>query len=238
MSFLPAAKALARVNFTGVGPMIDTLRALEGTFASADELRPILRRAAVPIANQYRTNALAHDATGNLAASVRVKTKKYPSGNVVAVAGPEHTGSAGATADRPSGNHSWLVEFGSHGRRRPKNRGKRKTYIMVHKRTPAGKYKKHGRTDADSFAKMGAGYYFLMSSWRNPTRAARAGKGYTHDFLPGGGAYTLSAGGTYGAMPALHLMERTLAVTRPTAEAIIRDGLVSAINRRLEARLK
>jgi hypothetical protein len=70
--------------------------------------------------------------------------------------------------------------------------------------------------DSDKFKARSKGYYFLMSSWREPTRQARAGRGYTHDFLPNGGVFTLQPGETYGAMPGYHLMENTIAATRAT----------------------
>jgi hypothetical protein len=236
-SFLPVAKGFVRVDMGGIGPMIDTLKNLATTFEARDDLTKVLRRAAVPIRDTYRAEALKHDATGNLAASTKIKTKKYPGGNAVAVAGPEQTGSAGATTDVPSGNHAWLVEFGSHGRRSPSKRGKRRTYVNVHKSINR-KMKLHSKgVDSEKFKKMGAGHYFLMSSWNEPTRQARKGKGYTHDFLPDGGVYTLKAGATYGAMPGYHLMEKTIAAKQAEAQAIMKDGIIDAINKRLAGKL-
>jgi hypothetical protein len=237
-----ADTSFVRVRITGVEPMIDTLRNLATVFEAGDVMRTVLRRAAVPIRDGYRSRALAHDATGNLAASTTIKTKRYPSGTVVAVAGPRHTGSAGATAAAPSGNHSWLVEFGSKGRRSPQNRGKRKTYVNVHKHINTRMTLHKKNVDSKKFEKMGSGYYFLMSSWKSPTRQARAGKGYTHDFLPADSKgrprpYTLKAGATYGEMPPLNLMRDTISSVGSTSESIIRDGIVNAINSRLAARL-
>lgn len=237
MSFLAQAKAMVRVQFTGLGPMVDTLRNLASTFEVRDDLRDILYKAAQPIKNEYKSQAKSHEATGNLAKSVGVKTVKYPSGNAVAIAGPKYTGSMGATPTGGSGNHSWLVEFGSHGARRPKNRGKRRTAINVHK-SINGKMKLHAKNvDSEKFQKMAAGSYFLMSSWRNPSRQAGAGKGYSHDFLPDGGVFALAPGKTYGAMPALHLMKNTIQAKGGQAEAIIKDGLINAINKRLAAKV-
>ena len=49
-----------------------------------------------------------------------------------------------------------------------------------------GKMKRSASGVTDSkFASMGKGYYFLMGSIDEPTRQARAGSGYPHDFLPG-----------------------------------------------------
>ena len=236
-SFLPVAQGFVRVDLGGIGPMIDTLKNLASVFEARDDLTKILRRAAVPIRDTYRAEALLHDQTGNLAASTTIKTKKYPGGNAVAVAGPEQTGSAGATTDTPSGNHAWLVEFGSHGARSPANRGKRHAYVNVHKKIN-GKMKLHSKgVDAEKFKKMGAGYYFLMSSWKEPTRQARKGRGYSHDFLPTGGVYTLKAGETYGAMPAYHLMQNTITARQADAQTIMQNGIVDAINKRLSGGL-
>ena len=236
-----ADTSFVRVRFTGIGPMRDTLRNLAGEMETARILRPILRRAAIPIRDAYRSAALAHDATGNLAASSDVKTIVYRPGIAVAVAGPRHTGNIGATPSAPSGNHSWLVEFGSHGRRAPRGRGKRKSYVNVHRSINLRMTLHSKNVDSKKFDKMGSGYYFLMSSWRSPTRQPRLGRGYTHDFLPdeGGGprVYTLKPGATYGAMPGLHLMRDTIASVGPTSQAILQNGIVNAINAILAARM-
>jgi hypothetical protein len=227
---LARADSFVRVNITGIKPMLDTLENVASAAASGETLRRVLRRAAVPIRDGYRDAALTHDATGNLAASTTIKPITYRPGVSVVVVGPRHTGSMGATTEVPSGNHSWLVEFGSNGRRSPSTRGRRKTYINVHQRINQRMTRVARLEDSDDFANRSKGYYFLMSSWREPTRQARAGKGYPHDFLPGGKVYTLHPGETYGAMPAYHLMENTIRSRRSTAERILREGLVNAIN--------
>jgi hypothetical protein len=88
--------------------------------------------------------------------------------------------------------------------------------------------------DSEKFAKRSRGYYFLMSSWKEPTRQPRAGRGYTHDFLPdlgkGPRVFTLHPGETYGAMPGYHLMENTIRSRGPTTLGIIRGGIINAIN--------
>lgn len=224
------ANAFIRVNVAGAQPMLDTLENVAGVLAAGQTLERVLGRAAQPIVEGYRAAALTHDATGNLAASTTYKTKTYRPGVSVAVAGPRHTGSIGATTEVPSGNHSWLVEFGSNGRRSPASRGTRKTYVNVHQKINKKMTQVVALDDSDDFHKRGLGYYFLMSSWREPTRQPRAGKGYTHDFLPGGGVYTLKAGATYGAMPAFHLMEHTIAARRAEVQGIVRTGLINAIN--------
>lgn len=231
---LSRASAFVSVRMTGVGPMLDIMETLVGTFERQNTLTGILKKAAGPIAKDYKAKALTHDATGNLAKSVTVKTKKYPSGNAVAIAGPKYTGAQGASPTAGSGNHAWLVEFGSNGDRRPSTRN-RKTYVNVHqlinrKMTVVAKLE-----DSEKFAARSRGYYFLMSSWREPTRQPRAGKGYTHDFLPAkdgkSRVYTLHPGKTYGAMPGYHLMETTIASRGSEALGIVRSGIIDAINK-------
>jgi hypothetical protein len=234
---LARAEAFIRVRLSGVAPMLDTMETLMGTFERQDKLVKILNDAAVPIRDEYKKKALTHDATGNLAKSTTIKTKKYPSGNAVAIAGPRQTGSQGATNKVASGNHAWLVEFGSDGPRKPSTRNK-KTYISVHKMINRKMTLHAPLEDSEKFAKRSRGYYFLMSSWKEPTRQPRAGKGYTHDFLPDGGVYTLHPGETYGAMPGYHLMEKTITAKASQSQAILRDGIIDAINEAVEKVLK
>ena len=227
---LARVQAFVRVGVTGVQPILDTLETVAGTMSAGTTLEEILRRAAVPIRDGYRAAARTHDATGNLARSTTIKTKTYRPGVSVAIAGPRHTGSAGASGSVASGNHSWLVEFGSNGRRSPSTRGTRKTYVNVHQSINMRMTRVARLEDSDKFAARSKGYYFLMSSWREPTRQPRAGRGYTHDFLPDGGVFTLRPGETYGAMPGYHLMENTIAARRTEVQGIIRNGLIDAIN--------
>lgn len=227
---LSRAEAFVRIGVTGVQPILDTLQTVAGTMSAGATLERVLRRAAVPIADGYRAAALRHDATGNLARSTTIKTKTYRPGVSVAVAGPRHTGSAGASGSMASGNHSWLVEFGSNGRRSPSTRGTRKTYVNVHQSINMRMTRVATLEDSDKFKARSKGYYFLMSSWREPTRQPRAGRGYTHDFLPNGGVFTIHPGEDYGAMPAYHLMENTIAARRTEVQGIIRNGLIDAIN--------
>lgn len=219
-----------RVTLDGLGPMLDTMDSVMNKLQKQESLAKILVKAGAPIKKEYKRLALLHDATGNLAKSTTHKTRKYPSGNVAVIVGPRHTGTKGATDSQASGNHSWLVEFGSNGRRKPDRRGKRKTYISVHKMVNRKMSLHAPYVDSDSFGKMMKGYYFLMSSWRRPTRQARAGKGYTHDFLPDGGVYTLHPGETYGAMPPLGLMKKTLLAKGTQARDIAKAGIIEAIN--------
>lgn len=231
---LTVARTFIRIDLRGGEVLLDTLENVSGVLAAGSTLEEIMRRAARPIVTTYRAAALAHDATGNLAKSTTSKIKTYRPGVTVAIAGPRHTGNIGATGSAASGNHSWLVEFGSNGRRRPSSRAKRKTYVNVHQMINRRMTAVARLEDSDEFSRRGRGYYFLMSSWKEPTRQPRAGRGYTHDFLPDAGdgprVFTLQAGKDYGAMPAYHLMENTIAARRTQVQGIIRDGLINAIN--------
>lgn len=228
---LAKASAFVRVMFDGPGrgglnPMLDTMDLLMTAYDRQDALVKICKQAATPIAKEYRRKALIHDATGNLAASTTIKTKKYRSTQgAAAIAGPRHTGTMGATGKMASGNHSWLVEFGSDGPRKPSTRN-RKTYINVHK-VINRKMTLHARLeDSEKFARRSKGYYFIMSSFDEPTRQRRKGKGYTHDFIA-----TLEPNETYGAMPGLHLMENTIKAKKSEVQKKLKDGIVNAINR-------
>lgn len=242
MSFKSAAEAFVKVQITGIKGVMDTFDSIIEPFERADVLAKICSKAAGPVAKTYRAKALTHDATGNLAKATTIKTKKYPYA-AAAIAGPRQTGNKPSTKTVASGNHAWLVEFGSHGRRMPDSADK-KTYITVHKAIN-GKMTVHRKLeDADRFQARSRGFYFLMSSYYNPTRLARRGKGYTHDFLPAGSdgnpnihPYTLQPGETYGAMPAYHLMETTIAAKNAEVIAILKTGIVNAINSKLASSL-
>jgi len=237
---LAQAEAFVRVQITdrSVRLLRDIFQDLERSMSAQEAIAAILRRAAERIRRSYVSGLRAHDATGNLAKSTRIKTKKYSSsGVVIAVVGPQQTGRQGATQDRPSGNHAWLFEFGSNGRRRPQTRqNNRRTYVNVHESVNRRMTIRARLEDSETFANRGRGYYFLMSSWREPTRQPRAGKGYTHDFLPDGGVFALAPGATYGAMPAYHLMENSISANASNCQSIIRDGLINAINNTLSRR--
>lgn len=172
------------------------------------------KKASRPILDGYKRKI--RDATGNLRKSVttRPPKKKYESVGV-AITGPVVTGPVGADPDKGSGNHSWLLEFGT-GRRKPGSQGRR-AYINVHQAINGrfGKTINLGRYTNTQFERMGRGYYFLMGSKNEPTRQARRGIGYPHDFVPDGEGgtrpYFLEAGETLAPMPAQHAMEKTIA---------------------------
>jgi len=226
-------KGFVKVRMEGAVELSQRLLALAGELQGSGMIGKAVRRAGKIIQESYRGAAEFHDATGNLAASTKIKVKQYKFA-IVAIIGPEQTGRAGATADRPSGNHAWLVEYGS-GPRRPGTEGRR-TYVNVHQMIN-GKMSRHSATNDEAFLGMSKGYYFLMGSLREPTRQARRGSGYSHDFLPrpdkpgGTVPMTLHPGETYGAMPALHLMERTIQREANSVRRKLEEGLTRAIAR-------
>lgn len=150
------------------------------------------------------------NATGNLTKSITTQVRQYE-GATVAVTGPRVTGPVGADPEKGSGNHAWLVEFGT-GPRKPGSQNRR-AYINVHQAIN-GRMQRAGGFNNKQFEQMGRGYYFLMGSKNEPTRQAKAGSGYPHDFVPDGKGGTrpffLKPGETYKAMPAQHPMERTI----------------------------
>jgi hypothetical protein len=227
------AELFIRVGLTGVQPLLDTMGNIMSNIEKGDALRKIAIKAAKPIEQSYKTKALHHDCTGNLAASTKIKSKKYAATGIgIAVVGPEQTGREGATGSRPSGNHAWLVEFGS-GPRTPGSQN-RKTYVNVHEMVNRKMRLTSRLEDSEDFAKRSAGYYFLMSSWYEPTRQARAGRGYPHDFMPIAGGrrrvFTLHPGETYGAMPAFSLMQNSISDSSAKVSGILRTGIIDAIN--------
>lgn len=195
------------------------------------ELKKAVVNASKPILREYKRRV--GNVTGNLAKSTKTLTRKYRKA-VVAVSGPEQTGNRGATEDRPSGNHAWLVEFGS-GPRKPGSQNRR-AYINVHQAIN-GRMKPMsgvGSMNNDQFEAKGKGYYFLMGSINEPTRQARRGSGYPHDFVSVNGKtrpYFLEAGDTYGAMPAKHHMENSINAARNDVQMILEAELINAVNR-------
>lgn len=171
------------------------------------------KAASKPIRDGYKRKI--RDATGNLRKSVttRPPQRKYD-GVGVAITGPVVTGPVGASPDKGSGNHAWLVEFGT-GRRKPGSRGRR-VYLNVHQAINGrfGRMTNLGVFNNKQYERMGRGYYFLMGSKNEPTRQARRGSGYPHDFVPDGDGgtrpYFLESGETLAPMPAQHPMEKTI----------------------------
>jgi hypothetical protein len=227
-----SAKSLAEgfvtVRTAGIRELVEQLQALAKNVGKPDRLESIVRKGAKLIENDYKQRV--GDVTGGLQKSVKTKTKVYE-GAVVAITGPLQTGATGSSNTQASGNHAWLVEFGS-GRRRPGTQGRR-TYINVHQMIN-GKMRRHSSANDQQFAAMSRGYYFLMGSRNEPTRQAREGRGYPHDFGFTNGRQhpiTLHPGEDYGAMPAKHPMERTIQAQGQavynTLEAAIKNTIES-----------
>lgn len=180
-------------------------------------LQRAVMEASKPLADSYR--ARINTVTGNLQKSIKTRPgkKKYP-GVAIAVTGPLMTGTGSASEKDGSGNHAWLVEFGT-GTRRPGTQGRR-TYLNVHQAINGKMSRVSNRNRPFNnlqFERMGKGFYFLMGSKNEPTRQKRRGSGYPHDFVPDGQGGThpmfLEPGETYGAMPAQHPMEKAIAGT-------------------------
>jgi hypothetical protein len=235
---LDRTKAFVSIQTSGAREMAQRLVQVAGAY-SEKALLDAVKQASRPIAQEYRNRVkrplVSNSAggTGNLAKSVDTKTKSYQAGAVaVAITGPKSTGSLGADETKGSGNHSWLVEFGS-GPRRPGTQGRR-TYINTHKRINKRFVRSVTMNDAEFAARRGQGYYFLMGSINERTRQGAAGKGYSHDFMPDGKGgthpFTIGPGETYGAMPAFHVMERAIHATYRD----VQTGLLLALQREID----
>lgn len=199
-------------------------------------------RASKPLREAYAS--LVGDVTGNLKKSIvtRGGRKKYP-GVGIAVTGPLVTGPVGASKELGSGNHAWLVEFGT-GSRKPGTQGRR-TYINVHQMINGKMTRSSGPTFGaytnQQFENMSRGYYFLMGSKNERTRQARAGSGYPHDFMVVSDGemhpMTMHPGETYGAMysktPARHPMQTAIRDTSGQVLATLIEALKTEIGRLL-----
>lgn len=174
-------------------------------------MQKAVRAASVPIIKGYRNKV--RNVTGNLGKSMTTRVRKYD-GAAVAITGPRVTGPVGADPELGSGNHAWLVEFGT-GRRKPGSQSRR-AYVNVHQQINF-RMTRAGTFNNTQFEKMGKGYYFLMGSKNERTRQAKMGSGYPHDFgsnAPGEmHPIALSPGESIAPMPAQHPMEKTIAET-------------------------
>lgn len=220
------AEGFVSVKTAGAREVAEELRRLaESVGQDADRLLgDECVKAAGVIGRKYKSKV--GNVTGNLAKSVRIKRKTYPQDDaVIAVVGPWQSGRGASQEGAESGNHAWLVEFGT-GRRKPGTKGRR-TYLNVHKMINM-KMKQAGSFNNDQFARMSKGYYFLMGSINEPTRQARAGSGYPHDFAFTNGRqhpFTVSPGETYGPMPAKHAMEQAIAESGSEALNVLINGI-------------
>lgn len=227
------AQGFVRIGMGGMDAVLKKFYEIADSVSYEDKALAV-RRASRPILDGYKEKAKAVEATGNLARSTKTLMRKYRSGEIaVAVTGPEQTGNAGANNKRASGNHAFLVEFGSKPRR-PGSQNRR-TYVNVHQMIN-GKMSRHSSTNDEAFGRMGAGYYFLMGSINEPTRQARMGRGYPHDFMRLSGdsemrPMTLHPGETYGAMPGRHLMQKTIQQKGGQVRAILESELTQLINK-------
>lgn len=220
------AKTLAQgfitIQTAGIKELAEEYERLALEFGRQANFTPIVRKAAKIIEDGYISRV--GDVTGGLKKSMKTKVKQYGAATV-AITGPAQTGNVGSTEAQASGNHAWLLEFGS-GPRRPGTRGRR-TYVNVHQMIN-GKMRRHSSANDEQFRRMARGYYFLMGSINEPTRQARMGRGYPHDFGETDGRMhpvTLHPGETYGAMPAKHPMERTI----QSSQAVVFNTLKAAI---------
>jgi hypothetical protein len=165
-------------------------------------------------------------ATGNLKRSVRTKVKNYPQdGGVIAITGPIQTGPVASSEAQASGNHAWLYEFGT-GPRRAGTRGRR-TYINVHQAIN-GKMTRHSSANDEQFARMGAGFYFLMGSINVPGRETGRGAFVKK---PGGGTrpYYLAPGETYPAMPKSSAMKNTIDQEQMAVFNTLKNAIVNTL---------
>jgi hypothetical protein len=220
------------VNVRTAGAREFAARLERAATAAGRAAEPLMLKAALaagrPIAEAYKSRV--NNVTGNLSKSVAVKKGKnqYP-GVAIAVVGPQVTGAVGADPEKGSGNHGWLLEFGS-GPRKPGTQGRR-TYVNVHQAIN-GKMRRAGTFNNEQFERMGRGYYFLMGSKDERTRQAKMGSGYPHDFGSINGRMFpvyLAPGETLKPMPAKHPMEKAIAATSQAALATLIAALEQQI---------
>lgn len=219
------------VQTAGAREVAEELRRLADSIgADADALlSEACNKAAKVIGDRYKQKV--GNATGNLKKSVRIRKKVYPQDSaVVAIVGPWQSGRGASREGAESGNHAWLVEWGT-GRRKPGTKGRR-TYLNVHQMINR-KMSRSGSFNNDQFANMSKGHYFLMGSINEPTRQAGMGKGYPHDFMVTGGKmhpFAIHPGETYGPMPAKHAMENAISEAGPEALNTLINNIRSKIN--------
>lgn len=222
------SQGFVTLQTAGVRELAAEYERMAKEFGKTANFRPIVRKAAQIIADGYGRRV--GDVTGNLKASIDIKTKDYGSA-MVAIVGPVQTGSKGSSDEQASGNHAWIVEFGT--RRRAPGSGGRRAYINVHQAIN-GKMRRHSSMNNRQFANMSRGYYFLMSSYREPTRQARDGSGYPHDFGFTNGKQhpiTLHPGETIAPMPAKHPMERTINSSQQAVFNSLRNAIQNSMDK-------
>lgn len=229
-----AIEGVVSVRLEGLAELISKLQAA-AVRADRDPGGLLLKaviQGSRPIAQSYRQKVA--NVTGNLRASVRTrKGRRQYDGVAIAVTGPTHRVEANkwdVNEVKGAGNHAWLIEFGT-GRRKPGSQNRR-AYVRVHEAIN-GRFKQMSRSDRvfnnEQFERMGRGYYFLMGSKNEPTRRARRGSGYPHDFVPtadgGTRPYFLGAGETYGGVTAQNPMEKAINDSRQAVLSAVRASL-------------
>jgi len=231
-----ATEGFLQIRLEGVDDLIQALfRAATRVGEDATpRLNAACRKAMQEVMRNYKQ--LIPDVTGNLRKSVVTRGIKgqRARGVGVAIGGPRHViGGGGASGKKwdvevkGAGNHAWLFEFGT-GRRRASTQGRR-TYLNVHQKIN-GRFRRVGDKsnwfNNEQFEKMGRGFYFIMGSRDEPTRQARKGSGYPHDFGP----FAIGPNETYGAMPPSNAMERAILASRQTSIKILTDAIRREIN--------
>lgn len=226
---LQRVSGFVNVRTAGARELVKNLLALSSQARSQQILRKVCRAAALPIMKTYAAEASKHEATGNLARSVTRVYREYESGGAMIV-GPRQTGRGASRVSAESGNHAWLVEFGS-GARKPGTKGRR-TYVNVHQFINKRMHR-HSSMNDEQFAKAKSGYYFLMGSMDE--RAGAGGKpGYSRDFSDSYGSrrqhpITLKPGDTIKPMKALGLMQKTIDSQAAGVLAILQASLAKEI---------
>ena len=226
------------IRTSGVRQLYEQLDKMAGETLSTAILKHAVRTASKIVEDTYKSKARQHVATGNLANSVTTVPRVYKNDNgskaVVDVVGPRQTGNIGSQKGQESGNHAWLVEFGS-GPRRPGTENRR-TYVNVHQLVNGKMRPARGRSMNDKqFANAGAGYYFLMGSLRE----RGPGSSYSRDFAgsgPNGDGrkqhpITLKPGETIAPMPAMHLMRDTISECQADVLRTLESMLSAAVRK-------
>jgi hypothetical protein len=226
------------IRTSGVRNLYEQLDKMLGEALSDAILKHAVRTASKIVEETYKNKARQHVATGNLAKSVTTMPRNYKNANgsraVVDVTGPRQTGNVGSQPGQESGNHSWLVEFGS-GPRRPGTENRR-TYVNVHQLVNRKMRLHPGKSMNDKqFANAGAGYYFLMGSLRE----RGPGNSYSRDFAgtgPNGDGrkqhpITLKPGETIAPMPAMHLMRDTITECQADVLRTLESMLSAAVRK-------
>jgi hypothetical protein len=226
------AEGFIQIRLEGQEELIEALlrAAIRAGEEATKPLNAACRKAMGAVMKQYERNV--PEVTGNLRKSIQIRGVKgqRARGVGVAIGGPSHvkSGNEWDVEVKGAGNHAWLVEFGT-GRRRPSTQGRR-TYLNVHQKINQRFTRVGDRTNwfnNEEFERMGRGFYFIMGSRDEPTRQARRGSGYPHDFGP----FAIGPNETYGAMPARHAMEKAIQSAAPTAMNILNDAIREQINR-------